>query len=70
MWPSWTRRGPGVSLEAEPRDCDREMYKWRNQIEKFFARIKEFRAVATRCDKTDGCFAAAIHLVASVVSAK
>ncbi len=41
----------------------------RDQIKKFLARIKEFRAVATRYDKTDESFAAAIHLVASVVSA-
>ena len=51
------------------RDNDREMYKWRQQIENFLARIKKFRAVATRYDKTDESFAAAIHLVVGVVSA-
>ena len=54
---------------TEPRDHDREMYRWRRQIENFFARIKEFPAVATRCDRTDESFAAAIHLVAGVVAA-
>ena len=45
------------------------MYKWRHQIENFFAKIKEFRAIATRYDKTDKSFAAAIHLVSGVVAA-
>ena len=45
------------------------MYMWRHQIENFFAGIKEFRSVATRYDKTDESFAAAIHLVAGVVAA-
>ena len=47
----------------------REMYKWRHQIENLFAKLKEFRAVATRYDKTDASFAAAIHLMAGVVAA-
>ncbi len=51
------------------RDHDREMCRWRHQIENLFAKLKEFRAVATRYDKTDESFAAAIHLVAGVVAA-
>ena len=31
---------------------DRAMYRWRHLIENFFAKLKEFRAVATRYDKT------------------
>ncbi len=42
---------------------------WRHQIENVFARIKEFRAIATREGKTDASFAAAIHLVSGVVAA-
>ena len=60
---------PSKQNRTQPRDHDREMYKWRHQIENFFARIKEFRAVATRYDKIDESFAAAIHLVAGVVAA-
>ncbi len=52
-----------------PRHHDREMYRWRHRIENVFARIREFRAVATRCDKTEASFAAAIHLVSGVVAA-
>ena len=60
---------PSRRNRTEPRDHDREMYRWRHQIENFFAKIKEFRAVATRYDKTDESFAAAIHLVAGVIAA-
>lgn len=45
------------------------MDKWRHQIENVFASLKESRAAATRYDKTDASFEAAIHLVAGVVAA-
>ena len=35
------------------RRYDREKYKLRNIVERFFNRIKHFRRVATRYDKTD-----------------
>jgi transposase len=50
-----------------PRDYDRELYAARHLIENFFAKIKQFRAIATRYEKTARNFLAAIHLVASVV---
>ena len=52
-----------------PREHDREMYKWRHRTGNVFARIREFRAVATRHDKIDAGFAAVIHLVSGVVAA-
>ena len=45
------------------------MYGWRHLVENFFAKTRKFRAIATRCDKTDESFAAGIHLVAGVVAA-
>ena len=50
-----------------PRDYDRELYKARHLIENFFARLKQFRAIATRYDKTARNFLAGIHLAASLV---
>lgn len=35
-----------------PRDYDRHLYKARHLIENFFAKLKKFRAIATRYDKT------------------
>ncbi len=60
---------PARRNRIEPRHHDREMYRWRHRTGNFFARIREFRAVATRYDKTDASFAAAIHLVSGVVAA-
>ncbi len=60
---------PARCHRTSPREHDREMYRWRHRIENVFARIREFRAVATRYDKTDASFAAAIHLVSGVVAA-
>lgn len=51
----------------EPRDFDRDLYKARHLIENFFARLKQFRAIATRYDKTARNFLAAVYLAASVV---
>ncbi len=48
-----------------PRSFDRELYKARHLIENFFARLKQFRAIATRYDKTARNFLAAVHLAAT-----
>ena len=49
------------------RDYDREFYKARHLIENFFAKLKQFRAIATRYDKTARNFLAAIQLAAAVI---
>jgi transposase len=50
-----------------PRDFDRHPYKARHLIENFFAKLKQYRAIATRYDKTARNFLAGIHLVASAI---
>jgi len=42
----------------------------RHRIENVFAKIKEFRMIATRYDKTASNFAARIHLVAEIIAAR
>ncbi len=49
------------------RDYDRELFKARHLIENFFAKLKQFRAIATRYDKTARNFLAAIQLAAAVI---
>jgi transposase len=44
-----------------------ELYAERHLIENFFAKIKQFRAIATGYEKTARNFLAAVQLVASVV---
>jgi transposase len=58
---------PPKSNRKTSRNFDRHLYKARHLIENFFARLKQFRAIATRYDKTARNFLAAIHLAASVV---
>ena len=51
----------------KPRDFDRHLYKERHLIENFFCKLKQFRAIATRYDKTARNFLAAIHLAAAII---
>jgi hypothetical protein len=46
---------------------DRDLFKARHLIENFFAKLKQFRAIATRYDKTARNFLAAIHFAAAVI---
>jgi transposase len=55
---------------AAPRHIDTEMYKWRHLIENFFCKLKEFKRIAMRADKTDQSFRAMIHLVAAVINSR
>ena len=41
----------------DPWEYDRILYKRRNEVERFFRRIKRFRRVFTRYDKLDIVFA-------------
>lgn len=50
-----------------PRKTDFALYRERNLIERFFNRLKHFRAIATRYDKTARNFLAAIQLVAMTI---
>ncbi len=53
-----------------PLAIDLEVYKWRHLIENFFGKLKEFKRVAMRSDKTDHSFAAMVHLAAAVIGSK
>jgi transposase len=64
--------GKQVVIPSNPtrkvqRTYDRDLYKARHLIENFFARLKQYRAIATRYDKTACNFLGAIHLAAAVV---
>jgi len=51
----------------QPREYDKELYKARHLIENFFARLKHYRAIATRYDKRGANFLGAVYLAASVI---
>jgi transposase len=51
-------RGARIVIAQHPRrtkplKVDAEMYKWRHLIENFFCKLKEFKRIALRADKTD-----------------
>ena len=49
------------------RDCDFALYCERNLVERFFNKIKHFRAIATRYDKLARNFLAAVELVSALI---
>jgi transposase len=62
--PPSSRRG---QTAWHKHDFDRELYKERHLSENFFCKLKQFRAIATRYDKTAPNFLAAIHLAAAII---
>ena len=50
-----------------PLELDLAVYKWRHLIENFFGKLKEFKRIAMRSDKTDTSFSAVIYLAAAVI---
>ena len=70
-----TERGAKIVISQHPRratplQIDTEMYKWRHLIENFFCKLKEFKRIAMRADKTDQSFQAMIHLVAAIINSR
>ena len=53
---------PPKKNRLEPWDYDKELYKRRNEVERFFRRLKRFRRVDTRYEKLDKTYLAMIHL--------
>jgi len=55
---------------AKPLDIDTDIYKWRHLIENFFGKLKEFKRIAMRSDKTDSSFEAMIYLATAVIQSR
>ena len=58
---------PPKRNRTTPRAYDKDLYKARHLIENFFAKLKQYRAIATRYDKRATNFLGAIYLAASVI---
>jgi transposase len=68
-------RGAKIVISQHPRRTkplaiDSEIYKWRHLIENFFGKLKEFKRIAMRADKTDQSFKALIYLAAAVINSR
>jgi transposase len=55
---------------AQPIAIDAEIYKWRHLIENYFCKLKEFKRIALRADKTDQSFAAMIYVAAALINSR
>ena len=58
------------SRRTVPIKIDHDVYKWRHLIENFFGKLKEFKRIAMRSDKTDQSFSAMILLAAAVINSR
>jgi transposase len=58
---------PGLKNRREQRDYDRDRYKDRNLAERFWSKLKQYRRVATRYEKTARNFLAFVHVAAIMV---
>ena len=68
-------RGAKIVISQHPRrikplDIDADIYKWRHLIENSFCKLKEFKRIAMRSDKTDRSFAAMIYAGAALINSR
>jgi transposase len=61
---------PSRKNSKQPREYDRDRYKDRNQVERFWFKIKQYRRVATRYEKTARNFLGFILLASIMVLLK
>jgi transposase len=70
-----TERGALICVSQRPQRkkplaIDQDMYMWRHLIENFFCKLKEFKRIAMRSDKTDTSFAAMISACAAIINSR
>ena len=58
---------PARRNSIDQRDYDRDLYKARHLIENFFAKLKQYRCIATRYDKLAQNFLSAIYLASTII---
>ncbi|MCG4273263.1 IS5 family transposase [Acetobacter senegalensis] len=58
---------PSKKNRRNPRKILFSLYEKRNIIKRFFARLKQFRGIATRYDKLKSTFCAAVQLVSAAI---
>jgi transposase len=57
---------PSKSNAIKKAYCPKRIYRRRHKVENFFCRIKDWRRIATRYDKTARNFLSAVNLVAAL----
>jgi len=68
-------RGALICISQRPQrkkslEIDEHMYRWRHLVENFFCKLKEFKRIAMRSDRTDTSFAAMISACAAIINSR
>ena len=68
-------RGAKICISQRPQrtpplDIDLDIYQWRHLIENFFCKLKEFKRIALRADKTDQSFEAMIYVASALINTR
>jgi len=58
---------PPKANRKTPRACDFALYCERNLVERFFNKLKHFRAIATRYDKLARNFLAGVQIACAII---
>lgn len=66
------RLGSTAQIKANPSrsvmpPIDWRLYKERHQIERFFNKLRRFRRIALRCEKTPTAFMGFVHLACAMI---
>lgn len=58
---------PAKKSRLTSRSIDENLYKDRNKVERYFNKLKQYRRVATRYEKTATSFAGFIYLASAMI---
>ena len=58
---------PSRRSAKTPRNINKNLYKDRNKVERFFGRMKHYRRIATRYDKTAVSYLSFVYIAASMI---
>ena len=69
MWGGRFASGPGAIMEEinASIDFDKALYRQRHKVENLFAKLKDWRRIATRYDRCAHTFFSAICIAAAVL---
>ena len=68
-------RGAAICISQRPQrkaplQIDLDLYKKRHLIENFFGKLKEFKRIALRAEKSDTPFKAMIYATAALINSR
>lgn len=58
---------PPKKNRLDQREIDENLYKDRNKVERYFNKLKQYRRVATRYEKTATSFAGFVYLASAMI---